>query len=569
MKKKLILSFLIIGLIIISGCANLYCTDDCSFGQKMCLGNTSYICGDYDDDSCMDWKKQECEYGCSNSICDTEPCKEDWKCDSWSNCENGQQTITCLDSNNCETTLSKPLETQSCEYQNLTDPDSIIIDKSDPGKCFNNRGVVCGGKCFVPQFETARCIDGEFLDGSAICFSNDDCYPGYICSNHNCGPVKEYLSFSFNIPKSLPSNEEFEFTVDITNELTTDKTVKFNKISFGNQPHAFGDYYENEITDDSTYHLKAGETKKLSYTLKTGPPTLIGYISLTTDDYLVGSREQIIVYDKNIEIKTCNGITYNPGWAVCDNEVLYPVGPSACQKDADCYSNRNICHEYICIINPIHHRYESVGLYEIPIIPIYRSEGSERDIQKQKAPGALKNLVIEFNNWIKAEKQIWNNDKFSVISHYQECAIEYSRSDFIEDMKKEATFPNVLDIIAQKCQVDDYLIVVFYFIGPNDYDSEVQSYFKKFGLPTSAGINFDKYIMMGSRGTEYTNEATFPVLTHEIFHSFGMIDMYPRLDRYSSRYHHRDCTLYKANWYTFNDKPLLCPFEAYIIGFNR
>ena len=41
-------------------------------------------------------------------------CNESWTCTDWSACVSGTQTRTCTDLNNCNTTKSKPNETQSC-----------------------------------------------------------------------------------------------------------------------------------------------------------------------------------------------------------------------------------------------------------------------------------------------------------------------------------------------------------------------------------------------------------------------------------------------------------------------
>ncbi len=46
---------------------------------------------------------------------ENETCIEDWTCTTWSSCINNQQTRTCTDSNNCETTNDKPSVSQDCE----------------------------------------------------------------------------------------------------------------------------------------------------------------------------------------------------------------------------------------------------------------------------------------------------------------------------------------------------------------------------------------------------------------------------------------------------------------------
>src|SRR3989344_4023290 len=41
----------------------------------------------------------------------SQACTENWNCGNWNSCVNGNQTRTCIDSNNCGTTTSKPVET--------------------------------------------------------------------------------------------------------------------------------------------------------------------------------------------------------------------------------------------------------------------------------------------------------------------------------------------------------------------------------------------------------------------------------------------------------------------------
>ena len=45
----------------------------------------------------------------------TSVCQESWSCLSWSTCQNGIQTRTCYDQNNCGTMLNKPDGQQSCQ----------------------------------------------------------------------------------------------------------------------------------------------------------------------------------------------------------------------------------------------------------------------------------------------------------------------------------------------------------------------------------------------------------------------------------------------------------------------
>jgi len=53
--------------------AGTECSDECSYGEKRCVGDYKQVCGDYDSDPCYEWGGDvKCEYGCKNGECLTE-----------------------------------------------------------------------------------------------------------------------------------------------------------------------------------------------------------------------------------------------------------------------------------------------------------------------------------------------------------------------------------------------------------------------------------------------------------------------------------------------------------------
>ena len=50
----------------------------------------------------------------SGNVLDYSECLPNWKCFGWSECSNGVMTRTCYDSNNCEFSYNKPLESSVC-----------------------------------------------------------------------------------------------------------------------------------------------------------------------------------------------------------------------------------------------------------------------------------------------------------------------------------------------------------------------------------------------------------------------------------------------------------------------
>lgn len=82
------------------------CKDECTKGEKQCSENGYITCGNYDSDSCLEWNFLACAEGTSciaygNHVRCEGPCKEEWVCDSWSNCANGKRQRICYDINAC------------------------------------------------------------------------------------------------------------------------------------------------------------------------------------------------------------------------------------------------------------------------------------------------------------------------------------------------------------------------------------------------------------------------------------------------------------------------------------
>jgi hypothetical protein len=50
----------------------------------------------------------------------TPECNEDWTCTDWSDCIGGTRTKTCVDKNNCGTTIGKPTEAETCSVSPTT-----------------------------------------------------------------------------------------------------------------------------------------------------------------------------------------------------------------------------------------------------------------------------------------------------------------------------------------------------------------------------------------------------------------------------------------------------------------
>lgn len=78
--------------------------------------------------------------GCTSSTINNQQinCKPEWNCSNWSSCTRtgiaiGIQNRSCLDRNDCNLTLDKPIESQSCQLPVITskEPSEIALQISD------------------------------------------------------------------------------------------------------------------------------------------------------------------------------------------------------------------------------------------------------------------------------------------------------------------------------------------------------------------------------------------------------------------------------------------------------
>jgi len=70
----------------------------------------------------------------------TEECTEDWACNPWSDCVNGEQTRDCWDWEACGTTNSKLDETKSCQEETLSN--LVVGEEGNDNNVFNSEGNI-------------------------------------------------------------------------------------------------------------------------------------------------------------------------------------------------------------------------------------------------------------------------------------------------------------------------------------------------------------------------------------------------------------------------------------------
>ena len=142
----------------ISGAAP-FCGDGSCNGAETC-SSCSADCG-------------SCGGGGGGGTPTTTTCEANWTCTDWTACTNNYQIRTCVDSNNCETTVGKPIEKKYCGLRGQC---VVEWECTDWGECLNNiqtRTCTDKNSCGITAtkpVESQDCISlsGEPVTGSAI-----------------------------------------------------------------------------------------------------------------------------------------------------------------------------------------------------------------------------------------------------------------------------------------------------------------------------------------------------------------------------------------------------------------
>jgi hypothetical protein len=151
------------------------CIDQCDEGENesQCYNETSLrtrICGEYDDDSCLDWS--EWNYTCcrEDAICDNQSlrcisdgCSESWNCGNWGECINGVRSRVCVDENNCGTTYNLPEQGQDC-YSDGCVPDLVCPDWQECDAYYTFEDII-QGKPYISGETQRICEDREECEG--------------------------------------------------------------------------------------------------------------------------------------------------------------------------------------------------------------------------------------------------------------------------------------------------------------------------------------------------------------------------------------------------------------------
>ncbi len=150
-----------------------------------------------------------------------ETCETDWNCTSWSECEEGTQTRTCEDENDCDNETDKPSEERNCTVE--CNPSwtcnewSECINGKKTRTCEDDNG--CGSSEGKPE-EEKTCTIKE-----PICEPNWECTNWSECTNktktRNCTDLNECKNSGGEYTEEKKCSNKQKTKLDIKNTPST------------------------------------------------------------------------------------------------------------------------------------------------------------------------------------------------------------------------------------------------------------------------------------------------------------------------------------------------------------
>jgi hypothetical protein len=515
------------------------CQDQCSStGLKRCSNNSYQVCGDYNEDSCLEWSSLvSCP---SNTICQNGNCIQ-------------QQCADGTSYGQCSTNKPK-----------YCDNGSLISECSVCG-CSSGQECQSDGSCKITE-EDNFC--GEYYGGvvfDGFCFTDFDKtvfdYPraenGILRYTPDGSNVERIVRYPTSI-KIVDFGIDSDIDITLENKGQSSETIRFNNFEIFI-------YNVEELNIDEQYTVQPGETKNIEIPINlpeiSARPNVSRFIRFD-DNSKTYSIERIIFYWDNIpfsseeflNVEECGERKYVENQGVCYDDTIFPsIDGLSCHSDSDClnyrYREEGIeefgCYEYTCldmsenyIISPRNKE------YEVGILPLYvTDDDNQYNIMRNAVNNHLDEIVPKMENWFSNEKLFWgiydlfNFDYFKIndgcrMTHAQFQEIHLGQRNMLESelraIENQCIDNKNYDILIISIQRDDYWDPSF----------------------VGAGINYETIIASA------LNPRT---IIHEILHSFGEHDMYG-----VESYQWGNCYLYNANtggdWN--EEMPHLCKFEA-------
>lgn len=489
------------------------------------------------------------------------------------------------------------------------------------GRCIQNvyhypdcRGFVCDGFCYtgveeaclndqlisgiVPIAENQTELEGFLKKGvkSGPCNHDLECNQG-ACFFHKCQnkPPADFDIISLDYPRSIPLNTNFQLKLTLKNKKDFEVNIKNLYAIFIGDPGGFLGLVSEDILSeyqvDNTI-LAPQEERIITLNLKspsyTSPDAEIyGSVNFIYDF----ASNPIIVYDANKETLHCGNKIYNKDQGICVDGILYPLkGNKYCISNSDCPEGF-ACFEHFCMKGLVYkERYDDFGVfrpdkyYRIAVLPLYISNNpSEIEEQKNRIPLEYNKEIRKANEWFAEEKQYWRiADDFILHFELVDCNVEFGREELIQvlDSVSEKSVSKVIHKTIEQCLIDRdrYPIVAVKFVFPgliittDEYggehiessDEELDTKLFEKGFVVGWGLALDDVV--------YIVRFHYLTLLHEVLHTFGLPDIYPKWGMYGARFQWSDCYMMRAHGYTIISSGLwthLCPLEAFVLEWTH
>ncbi|MCX6722665.1 MAG: hypothetical protein NT094_01180, partial [Candidatus Staskawiczbacteria bacterium] len=315
--------------------------------------------------------------------------------------------------------------------------------------------------------------------GGMVCTSDSNCNSGSNtakCVQGRCitdlfnHPGGTPITIITNYPRSVATNQPFQYTLNIKNVGTKDISVRVYGV---NQKSHENNYdASNGGNNDNNMHVSFDSTKTIS------PNSTVSYVidmpgfkSITFDADISlqisvdgvnapfdnNKLANINTYNVSAPTQKCGNLTYNKGWGVCTNNILYPSNYS-CLNNSDCSGN-SVCLNYVCMSPTTHTIGGSIldKTHQVGIVPIfvYQNTSWLNQVQAQRA-SELKTLAQNASNWFTTERTYQNaKNNFSVnYNYYKSCF--FSEQDYLIVLKscKDNDWGGCEKQILSNCGVD-------------------------------------------------------------------------------------------------------------------
>ena len=131
--------------------------------QITCSSLNGYTCSS--GETCNgNWLEANDALNCCSLVCTpVVSCTENWACTNWSTCLNNSQNRTCTDGTHCNTTYLKPLETQVCGSQNIS---NCSAGNNCSFSCINSGG---DSDCSCTGFEDYNSQNVSLCGANYVC----------------------------------------------------------------------------------------------------------------------------------------------------------------------------------------------------------------------------------------------------------------------------------------------------------------------------------------------------------------------------------------------------------------